>query len=243
MKTGALTGHAAIVTGGTRGIGRAIAKALVSEGTNVAICGRDAETATRVAAELTARGPGRAIGAACDVADHRAVAVFVARVVGEFGRLDTLVNNAGVGIFGAVHELDPADFRTVIDTNLAGPFNFCHAAIPAMRATGGGFVINIGSLAGTHAFAGGAAYNASKYGLIGFSEAVMLDVRYDDIRVSCVMPGSVATEFAGNEPDAGADWKLRPEDVAAVVLDLLRSDPRALPSRVELRPSRPKKGA
>jgi NAD(P)-dependent dehydrogenase (short-subunit alcohol dehydrogenase family) len=241
MRNGTLTGQAAIVTGGTRGIGRAIAKTLVSEGMNVALCGRDAVEAARVADELTGRGPGRAIGAACDVADYRSVAVFVTRTASELGRLDVLVNNAGIGIFSSVPDTSPEDFRRVIDTNLIGVFNFCHAAIPAMRATGGGYIVNISSLAGKNAFAGGAAYNASKFGLNGFSEALMQDVRYDDIRVSYVMPGSVATEFNGNDPGSGSDWKLHAEDVAEVVLNLLMSDPRALASRVELRPSRPKK--
>jgi NAD(P)-dependent dehydrogenase (short-subunit alcohol dehydrogenase family) len=236
-----LTGRAAVVTGGSRGIGKAIARALVGEGMNVALCARDGAAAERAAEELTRRGPGRAIAGACDVADYYAAAAFVSRAAGDLGRLDVLVNNAGVGTFASVADMDPAEFRRVIDTNLVGVFNFCHAAIPAMRATGGGFIVNISSLAATNAFAGGAAYNASKFALTGFSEALMQDVRYDDIRVSYVMPGSVATEFAGNEPDAGADWKLAADDVAQVVVDLLRFDPRALPSRVELRPSRPKK--
>jgi NAD(P)-dependent dehydrogenase (short-subunit alcohol dehydrogenase family) len=242
MRNVDLGGRAAIVTGGSRGIGKAIARALVAEGVDVALCARDGAEAARVAGALTQRGPGRATGAACDVADYQTVAAFVARAIGEFGRLDVLVNNAGIGLFAAVPDMDPADFRRVIDTNLVGVFNFCHAAIPAMRRTGGGYIVNVSSLAGTNAFAGGAAYNASKFGLNGFSEALMQDVRYDDIRVSYVMPGSVATEFAGNEPDAGSDWKLAPEDVAEAVVGLLRFDPRALPSRVELRPSRPKKG-
>jgi NAD(P)-dependent dehydrogenase (short-subunit alcohol dehydrogenase family) len=241
MKNGALTGQAAIVTGATRGIGRAIAKALVGEGVDVALCGRDATEAERTAVELSARGPGRAIGAACDVTDMKSVARFVARSASDLGRLDILVNNAGIGIFASVPDMDPDDFRRVIETNILGVFHMCHAAIPAIRATGGGFIVNISSLAGTNAFATGAAYNASKFGLNGFSEALMHDVRHDGIRVAYVMPGSVATEFAGNDPEGGSDWKLHPEDVADVVLGLLTSDPRALPSRVELRPSRPKK--
>ena len=158
-----------------------------------------------------------------------------------FGRLDVLVNNAGIGIFAPVPDMDPADFRRVIETNVIGVFNMCHAGVPAMRRSGGGSIINISSLAGTNAFAGGAAYNASKFGLNGFSEALMHDVRYDGIRVSYVMPGSVSTAFAGNAPGAGADWKLAPEDVAEAVLDLLRFEPRALASRIELRPSQPRK--
>jgi len=241
MKKVDLAGRAAIVTGGSRGIGKAIARALVAEGMDVALCARDGAAAARTAEELTKRGPGRAISGACDVADYTAVAAFVSRTAGDLGRLVVLVNNAGVGAFASVADMDPAEFRRVIDTNLVGVFNFCHAAIPSMRATGSGYIVNISSLAATNAFAGGAAYNASKFALTGFSEALMQDVRYDNIRVSYVMPGSVATEFAGNEPGAGADWKLAPDDVAQVVVDLLKFDPRALPSRVELRPSRPKK--
>jgi NAD(P)-dependent dehydrogenase (short-subunit alcohol dehydrogenase family) len=241
MRTVELNGRAAIVTGGSRGIGKAIARALVAEGVDVALCGRDGAEAERVAAQLTANGPARAFGGACDVADYQAVASFVARAVGDLGRLDVLVNNAGIGLFASLPDMEPADFRRVIDTNLVGAFNFCHAAIPFMRRAESGYIVNISSLAGTNAFAGGTAYNASKFGLNGFSEALMQDVRHDGIRVSYIMPGSVATEFAGNEPEAGADWKLTPEDVAQAVVDLLQFDARALASRVELRPSRPKK--
>jgi 3-oxoacyl-[acyl-carrier protein] reductase len=237
-----LKGQAAIVTGGTRGIGLAIARALVANGVDVAICGRDAADAERAAGELAAEGPGRAVGVGCDVADYESVRKLVGRAVETFGRLDILVNNAGIGAFAPVPDMDPAEFRRVIETNLVGPFNCCHAAIPAMREAGGGYIINISSLAGRNPLAGGGAYNASKYGLNGFSEALMLDVRYDNIRVSYVMPGSVATEFNGNDPNAGEDWKLSGEDIAEVVVDLLHFDERALPSRVEIRPSRPKKG-
>ncbi len=236
-----LKGQAAIVTGGTRGIGRSIAEALVAEGVDVAICGRHAADAESVAGELARRGPGRAIGEACDVRDDAAVAAFTRRVAETFGRLDILVNNAGIGSFASAAEMEPAEFRRVIEINLIGVFNCCHAAIPFMKRTGGGFIVNISSLAGKNAFAGGTAYNASKFGLNGFSEALMQDVRYDNIRVTYVMPGSVATEFNDGDPSAGADWKLLPEDVARAVLDVLRFDARALPSRVELRPSRPKK--
>ncbi|MBK6314609.1 MAG: SDR family oxidoreductase [Blastocatellia bacterium] len=236
-----LAGKVAIVTGASRGIGLAISRALVLEGVSVAMCGRTAPLIERVAEDLTALGPGRALGFACDVASAEDSAAFVARTMEAFGRLDVLVNNAGIGIFAPVPDMDPADFRRVIETNVIGVFNMCHAGVPAMRRSGGGSIINISSLAGTNAFAGGAAYNASKFGLNGFSEALMHDVRYDGIRVSYVMPGSVSTEFAGNAPGAGADWKLAPEDVAEAVLDLLRFEPRALASRIELRPSQPRK--
>lgn len=239
--TVSLAGKVAIVTGASRGIGLAISRALVHEGVSVAMCGRTAPLIERVAEDLTALGPGRALGFACDVADAEDSAAFVARTIEAFGRLDVLVNNAGIGIFAPVPDMDPADFRRVIETNVIGVFNMCHAGVPAMRRSGGGSIINISSLAGTNAFAGGAAYNASKFGLNGFSEALMHDVRYDGIRVSYVMLGSVSTEFAGNAPGAGADWKLAPEDVAEAVLDLLKYEPRALASRIELRPSQPRK--
>jgi len=162
-------------------------------------------------------------------------------VVSRFGGLDVLVNNAGVGRFADVAEMSPAAWSEIIDTNLTGAFHACHAAIPHMRRRGSGYIINISSLAGKNAFAGGAAYCASKSGLNAFSEALMQEVRYDDIRVSCVMPGSVATGFSGGDEQKGSDWKISPDEVAFVVLNLLHHDPRSLPSRVELRPSKPRK--
>lgn len=236
-----LAGQTAAVTGGTRGIGLAISRALVAQGVDVMLCGRDADAARQVAHELTEMGPGRAAGAQCDVASYDSAAAFVAQAVATFNRIDILVNNAGIGIFAPASELEPAAFRRVIETNVIGVFNCCHAAIPHMRDGGGGYIINISSLAAKNAFPGGAAYNASKFALTGLSEALMQDVRYDNIRVSYIMPGSVATEFNNRQATDGAEWKLHPEDIAAVVVDLVRTDPRALASRVELRPSRPKK--
>lgn len=236
-----LSGQSAIVTGGSRGIGFAIARALVGAGARVAICGRSGEAAERAATELSSAGPGPVIGLACDVADAESARRLVGAAVDAFGRLDVLVNNAGIGIFASVPDMDPSDFRRVIETNVIGAFNMCHAAIPALRRSGGGFIVNVSSLAAVNAFAGGAAYNASKFGLNGFTEALMHDVRHDGIRVTTIMPGSVATEFAGNAPDNGADWKLSADDVAEAVLDVLCFAPRALASRVELRPSRPPK--
>ena len=159
--------------------------------------------------------------------------------VARFGGLDILVNNAGVGIFTNVAEMTPEQWHEVIDTNLTGVFRMCHAAIPHLRGRGGGFIVNISSLAGTNPFAGAAAYCASKAGLNAFSEALMQEVRHDDIRVSYVMPGSVATGFSNGDESKGADWKIAPEEVAEVVLNLLRHNARSLPSRVELRPSKP----
>jgi 3-oxoacyl-[acyl-carrier protein] reductase len=236
-----LKGKAAIVTGGTRGIGHAIAAAFLAEGIDVAICGRDEADAVRAAEALGSDGTGRAVGFGCDVTDYDAVSSFVDRAAGELGRLDILVNNAGIGGFASIVEMAPGDFRRVIETNLVGAFHCCHAAIPHLKRAGGGYIVNISSLAGKNAFAGGTAYNASKFGLNGFSEALMQDVRYDNIRVSYVCPGSVATEFNDREAAEGSDWKLWPEDIAQVVVDLLHVDNRALASCVEVRPSRPRK--
>ena len=236
-----LQGKVALITGGSRGIGKGIVERFVQEGADVAFTFMsNAEKANALAVELSTNGR-KVMAIQSDAADMAAAQAAVDQVVNAWGKLDVLVNNAGIGIFAPVPDMDPADFRRVIETNVIGVFNMCHAGVPAMRRSGGGSIINISSLAGTNAFAGGAAYNASKFGLNGFSEALMHDVRYDGIRVSYVMPGSVSTEFAGNAPGAGADWKLAPEDVAEAVLDLLRFEPRALASRIELRPSQPRK--
>lgn len=240
-----LVGKVAIVTGGTRGVGAAIAEALLARGANVVITGRTAESARRGEERLAAIEPaegaaerGRVLGVACDVRKYDECRDLIQRTVNEFGRLDVLINNAGVGVYAPVDKLEVEDWRAVLETNLSGVFYCSREAIPHLRETGG-WIINIGSLAGKNAFPGGGAYNASKFGLIGFSEALMQDVRHDGIRVSYIMPGSVATEFAGRDRDEGREWKLWPEDVAEAVVDLLAYPARALPSRIELRPSRP----
>jgi NAD(P)-dependent dehydrogenase (short-subunit alcohol dehydrogenase family) len=229
-----LSGKVAVVTGGNRGIGRGIAEALVREGATVALTARAAAAAEQAAREV---GSG-AFGVVCDVRAYESVQRLFREVDKRAGGADILVNNAGIGLFGPVADMDPDDWRSVIETNLNGVFYCCREAIPQMRKRGGGYIFNISSLAGKNPFANGAAYNASKFGLNGFSEALMMEVRYDGIRVSYLMPGSVATEFGRGARDKG-DWALRPEDVAEVVLDLLRAPARALYSRVELRPSRP----
>jgi 3-oxoacyl-[acyl-carrier protein] reductase len=233
-----LEGKYAIVTGGTRGIGRAIAKALLESGAAVAICGRSEESVTSAVKDLAAGG-GKVIGRAADVANSTEVAALFRYVEEQFGALDILVNNAGVGRFASVADTTPAGWREILSTNLDGVFYCCHEALPRFRKRGGGFIVNISSLAARNPFAGGAAYNASKFGLNGFTEAMMLDHRYEDVRVSTIMPGSVDTGFASG---AGADWKVAPEDVAEAVLAVLRMPARTLISRVELRPSKPKKG-
>lgn len=233
-----LEGKVAIVTGGTRGIGRAIADALVARGAAVVVAARTPADVGRSAAELSARG--RARGLVCDVRDPGACSRLIEEADAAFGRLDVLVNNAGVGAFGSVADLAVEDWQRVIETNLGGVFYCSRAAIPLLRRSGGGWILNIGSLAGKNAFAGGAAYNASKFGLVGLSEALMQDVRHEGIRVALIMPGSVAGEFDSPGGRGGLqDWKLQPEDVARTVVDLIAYPDRALASRVELRPSRP----
>jgi 3-oxoacyl-[acyl-carrier protein] reductase len=234
-----LDGQVAIVTGGTRGIGRAIAESLSAAGARVAI-GSRTESDVR-AAEQALGGDGRALGVACDVSSAQDCDRLVASTVDTFGRLDILINNAGIGRFGAVDDLSVEAWRAVIGTNLDGAFYCARAAIPHMKKEGG-WIINIGSLAGKNPFAGGAAYNASKFGLLGFSEALMLDVRHEGIRVSCIMPGTVATEFGGPSARTEAEsWKPQPEDIAQIVMDLLAMPARTLPSRIEVRPTRPPK--
>ena len=241
MAMQSLRGKAALVTGGSRGIGLAIARALVGDGVRVAITGRSAAHLSSARRSIEGAGPGAVETIQADVRRYDEVQRAVEAVVSRFGGLDIVVNNAGVGIFADVASMTPEQFAEVIETNLTGVFNVCHAALPHLRGRGGAFIINISSLAGKNAFANGAAYCASKSGLNAFSEALMQEVRYDDVRVSYVMPGSVATGFSSGDASKGADWKIAPEDVAEVVVDLLRHDPRSMPSRVELRPSKPKK--
>jgi 3-oxoacyl-[acyl-carrier protein] reductase len=249
-----IAGKVALVTGGSRGIGYAIAQALVAAGASVTISGRDQTHLDAAVSALTidrsAGGPSASGGGApravikavqADVRKPEEATRAVDAAVTAFGGLDFLVNNAGVGLFATVAEMATDDWQQVLDTNLSGVFYCCRAAIPRMRQRGGGWIINISSLAGKNAFAGAAAYCASKAGLNAFSEALMQEVRYDNIRVGCVMPGSVSTGFGGRGEQGTAEWKLAPEDVAEVVLDLLGHPARSLPSRVELRPSRPKK--
>jgi len=231
----------AIVTGGTRGIGRAIAKALADAGAMVAITGRHESGVSAAVSQLNEGSSGSVAGYLCDVRNYNHVKGLFEEVAGRFGGIDILVNNAGIGLFEPVETMSPEDFRAVIETNLAGVFYCCHAAIPLMKQRGGGYIFNISSLAGTNAHPRMAAYNASKFGLNGFSEALMQEVRQDNIKVSYIMPGSVNTEFGGDEPSDEKSWQLQPSDIARVILDLLAMPDRALPSRVEIRPSKPPK--
>ena len=237
-----LQGKTAIVTGGTKGIGRGIAEALIREGVSVCISARHQDDIDQAVDQLNRLGGGRAIGFVCDVRDYDQVKALIDHAVNELGGLDILINNAGIGTFRTtVDETSPDEFRAVIETNLFGVFYCCHEAIPQMKKRGGGYIINISSLAGVNAHPRMAAYNASKFGLNGFSEALMQEVRHDNIKVSYIMPGSVNTEFGGDSPSDEKSWQLTPDDIARVVIDLLHHDDRSLPSRVEIRPSKPPK--
>jgi NAD(P)-dependent dehydrogenase (short-subunit alcohol dehydrogenase family) len=234
-----MSAQVAIVTGGSRGIGLAIARALLERGMQLVISARKQDELTRAQQQLG--GSSRVHAVRGDVSVPGEAERLIGAAVQRFGAVDILVNNAGVGRFANVRDMSVEEWRQVIDTNLSGVFYCSRAAIPEMKRRGGGWIINISSLAGKNAFSGGAAYCASKAGLNAFSEALMQEVRYDNIRVTYVMPGSVSTGFGDRGFGGEADWKLAPEDVARVVLDLIEHDPRSLPSRVELRPSKPRK--
>jgi len=233
-------GKSAVVTGGSKGIGFAIAEALLAEGANVLICGRD-EVDLRSAVERLS-GKGKVESVVCDIRSEDSVRSMLDVCVEKFRGVDILVNNAGIGYFGkTVEETTSEEFRQTLETNLFGVFYACQSGIPLMKNRGGGYIFNISSLAGQNPHAKMAAYNASKFALNGFSEALMQEVRHQGIKVSYICPGSVNTAFGGDEPAAEKAWQLQPQDIAKVVIDLLNFDPRALPSKVEIRPSRPQK--
>jgi 3-oxoacyl-[acyl-carrier protein] reductase len=236
MIMSSLTGKVALVTGGSRGIGFATARHLLEQGASVAITGTSNEHLAT--AEQDLRGSGHVLPLRADVRQNDDVEAAVAAVVSRFGGLDVLVNNAGVGVFRSVADMSVDEWHRVIDTNLTGVFYCCHAALPHLRARGGGWIINISSLASKNPFVNAAAYCASKSALNAFSEALMQEVRYEGIRVAYVLPGSVNTGFGGlaNTKATGA---LLPEDVAQVIVDLVAHPSRSLPSRVEIRPAQP----
>ena len=235
-----LQSKVAIVTGGSRGIGFATAAALLERGGAVAISGMDQarleDACVRLAAGASAD---RVLGIRADVREEDGVTALIDGAVERFGGLDILVNNAGVGEFVDVASMSSEVWHRMIGTNLTGVFFACRAAIPHLRRRGGGWIISVSSLAAANAMKGGAAYCASKAGLNALTESLMQEVRHDGIRVSTVMPGSVRTGFRTGGDDSGTEWKLAPEDVAQVIVDLISHPPRSLPSRVELRPAQP----
>jgi len=235
-----LQGKTALITGGSKGIGYGIAEMMLKEGMNVAITSRHQEAADAAAQQLTGIGTGKLIALAADVRDFEAQKNVVAKTLEAFGSIDVLVANAGLGHFAPIMSLTPEQWNETLDTNLTGVFYSLKSAMDALIQSKGYF-ISIASLAGTNFFAGGAAYNASKFGLVGFTQAVMLDLRDAGVKCSTIMPGSVATHFNNHEPNAADGWKIQPEDIGQMVVDLLKMNPRTLPSKIEVRPSMPGK--
>ncbi len=235
-----IKGKVALITGGTKGIGLGIAEALMKKGAYVAITGRSLESAEKAAADLNTRlgNSSRALGLEADVRDFVSQEKAMRAVMADFGKIDVVIANAGIGHFGSVESLTTTQWQETIETNLTGAFYTLKATLDALKESKG-YYISISSLAGTNFFAGGSAYNASKFGLTGFTQAAMLDLRKYGIKVSTIMPGSVATYFNGNRPDASDAWKIQIEDVGKLVVDLLEMHPRTLPSKIEVRPSMP----
>lgn len=233
-----LNDKTALVTGGSKGIGLGIARSLVEQGMKVAVTSRHQQAADKAAAELNELGPGKAIGIEADVRDLEAQQRSVQRILDEWGQLDVLIANAGIGAFASIEEMTPRQWHDTIDINLTGVFNSVKAAVPALKKSRG-YLITIASLAGTNFFAGGAAYNASKFGLVGFTQAVMLDLRQHGIKTTTIMPGSVTSYFNDHQPSEADAWKIQPEDLGQMTVDLLQMHSRTLPSKIEVRPSMP----
>ncbi|MCB0705513.1 MAG: SDR family oxidoreductase [Saprospiraceae bacterium] len=233
-----LNGKTALITGGTKGIGYGIAEAFLREGMHVVITGRNAESTNKAASELAKIGKGKILGIEADVRDYQAQQLVVKETLETFGSLDVLIANAGIGHFATIEELKPEQWLETIDVNLTGVFYSVKASLDALKASQG-YIITVASLAGTNFFPKGSAYNASKFGLVGFTQAVMLDVRQYGIKTTTIMPGSVATHFNNHEPNAADAWKIQPEDLGQMTVDLLKMHPRTLPSKVEVRPTMP----
>jgi NADP-dependent 3-hydroxy acid dehydrogenase YdfG len=228
----------ALITGASKGIGYGVAEALVKQGVNVAITGRSEESVQAAAEALNQIRVDSALGLVADVRDLSSQQQVVSAILEKWQRLDYVIANAGVGHFAPIQELTPELWQETIDINLTGVFYTAKATIEALKVTEGYF-ITIASLAGTNFFEKGAAYNASKFGLVGFSQAIMLDLRSEGIKVTTIMPGSVATHFNNHQPNEKDAWKIQPEDIGQLVVDLIRMPARTLPSKIEVRPSRP----
>lgn len=228
----------AVITGGTKGIGYGIAEAMLSENMNVVITGRNQDTVDEAVQRLSKSGKGKVLGIASDVRSLTDEQNVINSTIATFGSVDILIANAGVGHFASIEDMTPEQWQQTIDVNLTGVFNSIKAGIEALKASKGYF-ITIASLAGTNFFARGAAYNASKFGLVGMTQAIMLDLRQYGIKTTTIMPGSVSTHFNGNQPSENDAWKIQPEDIGQMVIDLLKMHPRTLPSKVEVRPTMP----
>ena len=230
----------AFITGGSKGIGYGVAETLIKEGMHVVLTSRKLQAAEEAAENLNKLGKGKALGLEADVRNYQSQTEAVKRATQEFGQIDLLLANAGLGHFASIEDMEPEKWNEVIDTNLTGVFYSIKATLDALKKSKG-FIITISSLAGTNFFPTGSAYNASKFGLTGFTQSVMLDLRQHGIRVSTIMPGSVATYFNDHVPNADDAWKIQPEDIGKMVKDLLQMDSRTLPSKIEVRPSMPPK--
>lgn len=235
-----LNNKVAFVTGGSKGIGYGVAAALSAVGVRVGITSRNGEEAEKAAREISQSRKGEVVGIEADVRDFESQKAAIKQIIDKWGQLDIVVANAGVGHFGSIEELTPEQWQQTIDTNLTGVFYSLKAAIPDLKKSGG-YIFTISSLAGTNFFAGGSAYNASKFGVTGFTQAAMLDLRNYDIKVTTIMPGSVATHFNDHTPSNEDAWKIQKEDIGELVVDLLKMNQRALPSKVEIRPTKPPK--
>lgn len=235
-----LNGKVALITGGTKGIGYSVALAMMDQGMKVAITGRSKESVDKALESLRMDGAHNCMGVVCDVRDYKSQQACVEEVLAAYEKIDVLIANAGVGHFATIDELTPEQWQEVIDVNLTGVFYSTKACLDSLK-TSSGYIITIASLAGTNFFARGSAYNASKFGLVGFSQAIMLDLRHSGVKVSTIMPGSVATYFNDHVPSEADAWKIQPEDIGQIVIDLLKMNPRTLPSKIEVRPSVPPK--
>jgi NAD(P)-dependent dehydrogenase (short-subunit alcohol dehydrogenase family) len=234
-----LTDKIAYITGGSKGIGYGVAKTLLQNGMKVAITSRSLSAAKK-AAESLDKDQSRVLALESDVSSMDSETRAIKAVIDRFGRLDLLVANAGVGHFANIENLSEQEWKETLDTNLTGVFHSVKASLSELKKSKG-YIITIASLAGINFLENGAAYNASKFGLVGFTQAIMLDLRKQGIKVSTIMPGSVATHFNNHTPDAADAWKIQPEDIGDLVLDLLKMNPRTLPSKIEVRPAIPVK--
>lgn len=228
----------AFITGGSKGIGYGVAEVLMREGMRVAITSRSQQAAEEAAAELNKIGKGEAFGVASDVRDLDSQKEAVNKTLEKFGQIDLLFANAGLGHFASIEDMTPEQWHEIIDTNLTGVFYTVKAGLDALKKSKG-YIITLSSLAGTNFFANGSAYNASKFAVTGFSQAIMLDLRQHGIRVSTIMPGSVATHFNNHTPSEADAWKIQPEDIGEMIASLMKLDSRTLPSKIEVRPSMP----
>lgn len=235
-----LDNKTALITGGSKGIGFGIALSLIEQNMNVAVTSRNLSAAKDAADKLNQMGKGKALGIQADVRDFAAQQKAVELTINEWGGLDVVIANAGIGHFGSIDELTPEQWNETIDTNLTGVFYSVKASTAALKKSKG-YIITIASLAGTNFFAGGSAYNASKFGLVGFTQAVMLDLRQEGVKALTIMPGSVSSYFNKSEPGDADVWKIQPEDIGELIVDVLKLNPRTLPSKIEVRPSMPPK--